>query len=292
MIIGMKKLFLSLLVISTSYAFASNKAIYGADSRIEVIQSKNPLHHKLANSVAAMVKKTKIKPAGKGVSSLASDTLEDTLDICSNARFAKQQAASDCTGFLVAPNLLATAGHCVAKDQCKGSSWVFDYKLNDVKQTQVGVVKNSNIYSCKRVVDYEFTRFRVGSPDWAVIELDRPVIDRSPLKLSSQTPDAYSLVYVIGTPGGIPLKVANGKVRNNFGDYFSTNLDTFGGNSGSPVFDTKTGHVAGILVRGDVDYKYTWLGLGCGKVSVYGENDGGGEQVTSIDLIKDSLKRR
>lgn len=292
MMFGMKILFLSLLVVSTSYAFANNKAIYGADSRIEVVQSKNPLHHKLANSVAAMVKKTKIKSIGNGVSSLSSETLEDVLDICSSARFAKQQAASDCTGFLVAPNLIATAGHCIAKDQCKNFNWVFDYKLSDAKKTQVGSVKNSNIYSCKRVVDHEFSRFSIGSPDWAVIELDRPVINRAPLKLSTHTPDVSSSVFVIGTPGGIPLKVANGKVRNNFGDYFSTNLDTFGGNSGSPVFDTRTGSVAGILVRGDVDYKYTWLGLGCGKVSVYGENDGGGEQVTAIDLIKNILKSK
>ena len=46
----------------------------------------------------------------------------------------------------------------------------------------------------------------------------------------------------------------------------------------------------GILVRGDLDYKYTWLGLGCGKANTFAENEGGGEAVTAIDLIKGSLK--
>lgn len=284
----MKKLLLSLLVISTT-SYAAEKAIYGVDSRIEVVQSKNPLHKTLANSVAAMVKKTKIKSIGNGMSSLHKETLQDVLDICPTARFAKQQSASDCTGFLIAPNLLATAGHCIDSDMCKDTKWVFDYKLTDVKQTHVSAVKNSNIYSCKRVVDHQFSRWNYASPDWAVIELDRPVKDRAPLKLSSKNPDVKASLFVIGTPGGVPLKIATGKVRNVFGDFFSTTLDTFGGNSGSPVFNTRTGLVEGILVRGDVDYKYRWLGLGCGNVNVFEENDGKGEHVTSIDLIKSSL---
>ena len=37
-------------------------------------------------------------------------------------------------------------------------------------------------------------------------------------------------------------------------DTFMTNLDTFGGNSGSPVYNAKTHKVEGILVRGERDY--------------------------------------
>lgn len=281
----MKKLLILLLV--TSPTFASNKAIYGSDSRMEVVESKNPLHQKLASSVAAMVSKKNIKTGTNGLSSLDKTSLKGRLNICSSERFAKQQSASDCTGFLVGPNLIATAGHCVDDDLCKDNNWVFDYKLSSPKETQVGDVKNSNIYSCKRIVDYEYGMFSVV--DWAVIELDRPVVGRTPLKLSNKAPKESQSLFVIGTPSGLPLKIATGKVRKDRGDYFSTNLDTFGGNSGSPVFNSSTGLVEGILVRGDVDYKHKWLGLGCGKPVSYDEK-AGSEHATAIKFIKDSLK--
>lgn len=282
----MKNLLFLLLV--TSPTFASDKAIYGSDSRMEVVESKNPLHQTLASSVAAMVAKDSIKSAGNGLSSLDPTSLKKRLGVCSSERFAKQQSASDCTGFLIAPNLLATAGHCIADDMCKDNKWVFDYKLAKATDTQVGTVKNSNIYSCKRVVDYEFGFFSVV--DWAVIELDRPVTGRTPLKLSHTSPKKSDGVFVIGTPSGVPLKVATGIVnKHSDADYFSTNLDTFGGNSGSPVFNSKTGLVEGILVRGDVDYRRTWLGLGCAKSEIYSEK-GGSEHVTRIKFVKDILK--
>ena len=55
-------------------------------------------------------------------------------------------------------------------------------------------------------------------------------------------------------------KVAGGaKVRsNNNGVYFVANLDTYGGNSGSAVFNLQTREVEGILVRGENDYVYDY----------------------------------
>src|SRR5690606_30489646 len=216
------------LLLATSQAFANNKAIYGSDSRIEVRESKNPLHQKLASSVAAMVSKKKIKKMANGTSVLASGTLKDVLDVCSSSKFAKQQSVSDCTGFLVAPNLIATAGHWVARDTCQDSVWVFDYKLESGKQTHIKSVKNTNVYSCKRVISHEYRR--LSTVDWAVIELDRPVTGRAPLKLSHKTPKVSETLFVIGTPSGVPLKVATGKVRKTSIDTFTTNIDSFGGN--------------------------------------------------------------
>ncbi|NKC16754.1 MAG: hypothetical protein GKR94_32545 [Gammaproteobacteria bacterium] len=43
-------------------------------------------------------------------------------------------------------------------------------------------------------------------------------------------------------------------VRNTHEDYFVANLDPFGGNSGSPVFNADTLTVERILVRGEQDF--------------------------------------
>jgi hypothetical protein len=39
-------------------------------------------------------------------------------------------------------------------------------------------------------------------------------------------------------------------------NYFTANLDSYAGNSGSPVFNQKTGRVEGILIQGADDFVY------------------------------------
>jgi V8-like Glu-specific endopeptidase len=68
---------------------------------------------------------------------------------------------------------------------------------------------------------------------------------------------AGSQVGTMGFPLGLPLKVTlNGTVREVFADYFQANLNSYSGNSGSPVFDINSGSVAGILVRGENDFEW------------------------------------
>ena len=47
-------------------------------------------------------------------------------------------------------------------------------------------------------------------------------------------------VHVIGHPCGLPLKLGDNSIitDNNEHSYFVANLDTFGGNAGSPVFNS------------------------------------------------------
>ena len=61
---------------------------------------------------------------------------------------------------------------------------------------------------------------------------------------------------MIGHPCGLPQKFADGAtVRDNTPKaFFVANLDTYGGNSGSPVFNSSNQAVEGILVRGENDF--------------------------------------
>ena len=127
--------------------------------------------------------------------------------------------------------------------------------------------------------------------DYAVLKLDRPVVGRTPLKYRKEgKPADDAVLTVIGHPTGLPTKItAAADMRSNTNPiYFVTNADTYGGNSGSAVVDSKTGIVEGILVRGDTDYSRS--SEGC-MVSVYRPQDGGrGEDVTRINIIRDLLK--
>ena len=71
--------------------------------------------------------------------------------------------------------------------------------------------------------------------------------------------------------------------------YFVANLDTYGGNSGSAVFNAKTGVIEGILVRGENDYVYK----GNCRVSNVCASDGcRGEDVTKLSAITATIPSR
>jgi V8-like Glu-specific endopeptidase len=69
-------------------------------------------------------------------------------------------------------------------------------------------------------------------------------------------------IYVIGHPCGLPLKYAPGAYVCDVNETcFSADLDVYSGNSGSPVFDSKTHEVIGMAVRGD-NMDFRWNGKG------------------------------
>ena len=243
-----------------AHAQTGLKVIYGQDNRLDLFEVSNSLHLRLAQSTAAMVAKSQIHQTGAEAFLDFNRTLESSLRVCPNERFAQQPAGSTCSGFLVGEDTLVTAGHCLVltaqtpEAACKRFSWVFNYALTSSSRNPSEGLSTQDVYHCKSVVTAQLT----DNLDLAVIKLDRKVTGRSPLsyRTSGKVSSSAQLV-VIGHPSGLPTKVAAGsKVLDNSGSTtFVTNLDTFQGNSGSAVFDATTGMLEGILVQGKVDYR-------------------------------------
>jgi V8-like Glu-specific endopeptidase len=283
------KLYQSLLLLAslllTSHLMAAPtgvKVIYGEDNRVDVFESQNSAFVELSKSTAGMVAMSNLRSNGEEVV-INSRTLKDR-GICASERFSNQISAANCSGFLVAENVLVTAGHCIRTEaDCKSYKWVFDYKVDHADQQAV-TVASSSVYGCSRIIARSLDN--TTKDDWAVIELDRKVNDRRPLsfrrsgKIRKDAP-----LVVIGHPTGLPTKIADGaNVRSLDKKFFIANLDTYGGNSGSAVFNTTTGVVEGILVRGENDYVRD-PARGC-MVSNYCPDTGcRGEDVTYITNI-------
>jgi V8-like Glu-specific endopeptidase len=163
-----------------------------------------------------------------------------------------------CSGFLVGPDTLVTAGHCyksfsTPEEVCKKFSWVFDYGMISEKHDPTQNIPLQNIYLCKKVMLAELSQ----TMDFSIIKLDRVVLGREPLKFRTTGKVSHlSNLVVIGHPSGLPTKISSSAhvTRNSDTTKFSTNLDTFHGNSGSAVFDATTGLVEGILIQGKTDY--------------------------------------
>ena len=252
----LKQILIISSLITITAVDASQKIVYGIDNRIETFQASEA-QQVLAKSTAGMIDTLKvIKVANYGV--MPPSSLERTYGMCKDERFIDQPTSVSCSGFLVGPDLLVTAGHCITnQDACDKKSWVFDYKIQEKSNKANLMLPIENFYQCKKVIEARLEGFRDQARDYSLIQLDRPVKGRAPLKyrVKGKIQDMAS-VMVIGHPTGLPQKVSpGGTVYVNKSDYsFVTNLDTFGGNSGSAVFNEETSLIEGILVRGAKDY--------------------------------------
>lgn len=288
----MKKIFAVSVLLSFSLsALASNKqidVIYGEDNRKDIFESTDSALVELSKSTAAMIGMDNLKALTTGDVEISASTLE-SRGICKSERFSQQISAANCSGFLVAPDVLVTAGHCIKSEyDCASYKWVFDFKVDHADQGAVNVPKSS-VYGCSKIISR--TLDQISKDDYAVIQLDRKVEDRRPLSFRKKGKITKgAAIAVIGHPTGLPTKIADGaNVRSLSTKFFVANLDTYGGNSGSAVFNTKTGDVEGILVRGENDYVYD-SAQGCQVSNVCKSDACRGEDVTFITNIE-ALKK-
>ncbi len=267
------------------------KVIYGEDNRLDVFESTNNAYIELSRSTAAMIPSGSLR-SNSGMIDIVGPSME-SRGFCKAERFSHQSTAAMCSGFLVGDKYLVTAGHCITSEaDCASNKWVFDYKVENGAQANVSVPATS-VYSCKKIISRSLDR--MTQDDFAFIELDRAVTDRAPLKFRKTGKiNAGDEIVVIGHPTGLPTKITDGaKVRALKGKFFTANLDTYGGNSGSAVFNATTGVVEGILVRGENDFIYD-SARSCRASNLCPEDGCRGEDVTYITNIKElkDLNRR
>jgi len=237
------------------------KVIYGSDDRLDEYEVNDANILAAGDSTVALVSLSALVDNNDGTFSLPSETYAEWYEridpiwtgnpLCSDEPFRDQLNPAWCSGFLVAPDIIATTGHCACEDYCTDMAVVFGFVMLDAN-TPVLTIDESQIYYCSEVIARQ-----IGDPDWALIRLDREVIGHSPLGVRSEgiVADDSGLI-VIGHPIGLPRKYdAGATVRENTASgYFQADSDTYGGNSGSAVLNADSLEVEGILYGGNPDF--------------------------------------
>ena len=256
--------------------FTAQATIYGGDDLEEVATVSDPSIRELARSVAVQMRATSIIFG----SPFRSRSLRNAM-VCSHERFIDQPVLGTCTGFLVSETHLLTAGHCYLggpMNPCAEMSWVFDYEA-DGAATQFQATSDQ-VYGCRRLVELSYR----GDLDYAIVELDRPVVGRTPLRLSS-SPRVSPLqtIFSIHSPRGLPLKYSTGFVRaDDSQNSFLSAIDLMRGSSGAPIFDAVTREVLGIVAQGDHDYETQEAPEFCNAFKRCGEWECRGERSTRV----------
>lgn len=250
------------------------EVIYGEDDRVEYFEVNSELQD-IADSTLTLVRSVNLERKADEVF-FQVDNYKEAMRLCDDETFGDQNLLGFCSGSLVGPDLVLTAGHCITGGyDCRATSIVFDYNLKGPGDVPLSTHQD-NVYECAEVIHTEFVN---DGADFAVIRLDRPVVGRKSLAIKRQhKAQVGDAMIVLGHPAGLPLKIAGGSnVRSDKGSHFVANLDTYGGNSGSAVIDAFTGEVAGVLVRGETDFVQR---ENCSVSNVCQDSECSGEDVT------------
>ncbi|MBI2071067.1 MAG: trypsin-like peptidase domain-containing protein [Elusimicrobia bacterium] len=257
--------------------------IYGDDNRLDLHQVDDPELLSWADSTVALFDASRLTlDAENGRVNLRTDSYADDYNLCHGEPFRDQKHGAFCSGSLVGPDLVMTAGHCVSSaGECQSTRFVFGFAIREAGALPESVAA-SEVYGCAQIIGSAVVH---NGADWSLIRLDRPVNNHQPRTVNrSGTIKNGTQLVVIGHPAGLPTKVAGGAwVRDSSPTgYFVANLDTYGGNSGSAVFNADTGAIEGILVRGERDYED--IG-GCRVSKVCKNEECRGEDVTKISAL-------
>ncbi len=230
--------------------------VFGTDDRIELWQIPKSIVRKIARSTFAVIEDKNLIDLKNGTTQFSGTTLQARQNVCASENFSQQMAIVHCSAALVGKDLVLSAGHCFSgQNECDHLKFVFDYAV-EKQGVEPKSVPTENVYNCKSILVTKQPLLG-DDDDYAVIQLDREVKDRTPLRMRRSGEIALKdKVYLLGYPLGIPLKHAGPtKVRSvSDAHYFDANLDGYIHNSGSPVFNVRTNRIEGVLVRGESDF--------------------------------------
>lgn len=275
----------AIVCLFSQQSIASEKVIYGIDNRKDLYEVLNPMHLKLAGSTVALVRRNDTTQTSSGLIRIFAGSLEQAMGVCKKEPYFDQPTGGFCSGSLIAKNMMLTAGHCITSmSDCQSTSFVFGYAVNK-RGIYPREVPEQDVVGCKNII-YRVQEGR--GADFAIIELDREINHREPLKMANRTArnelKKGEKLIMIGHPSGLPTKIDDGgSVRDpSPKGFFVATTDSYGGNSGSAVFNSSTGEIEGVLVRGETDFV---MQNGCYVSNKCDEDGCRGEDVTKISSV-------
>ena len=231
-----------------------------SDDRKEVFEHENAWMRSYAEQATVSLVDESFFVTVNGVTTmLDGPTLGESLNLCPGERYAEQRRHAFCSGTLIDDDLVLTAGHCINEDHtCANTRFVFNdhYIAPGVRHP----FSPSNVFQCEEVVVHQQGDVNLGQPDFAIVRLRNsatPIFQPAPVRRVADLLDSGQYSKIVGFPYGIPAKIdmeGNVTHRSVLSNYFVSSLDSFGGNSGSGVYESDGYTLAFQLLSAQVPY--------------------------------------
>ena len=180
--------------------------------------------------------------------------------------FNQSPSFGTCTAFKIADEYVMTAAHCVTA--CSSSYVVFGLHADDEGRLSYDAIPKKRVYRCISISDaallgdYSTDVYWPSLQDWAMLQIAEmdPSIPNLRMNLDPARIKPKDTLVMLSHPNGAAMRVArNGAALETAELTFVTNLRSFHGSSGAPVFrlaDVAKGDavVSGVNFSGDSDY--------------------------------------
>lgn len=246
--------------------------IYGGIDTRNDLSSESPAWAlRVGHSVAMMIDRRRIQPILSGkFFKVTAQKLGVRKNLCPGTKYYDQPSIRGaCTAFLVGKDQMITAAHCLRHPLAHlDKVLIFDFTNSSLSDNGDLIFESDQIYSIKtasvarevhfvdRVVNDTSRSEKMIIKDHALLTLERSVVGRIPLEWNfTEELTSGTELSIFGHPDGISQKMANGVVESPDREtFFYASLDSFSGNSGSPVINKQTMKVEGLLSSGEADY--------------------------------------
>ncbi len=243
--------------LSRATADLADKRRFSPRIEIRELDLRDSLEHGIFNAsrgTLGMIASEKLTPIDEFTVQVdTSVIMGQQYGLCRDEPYWTQPSACFCTAFLVDSNIVATAAHCIQYLNLDEIKFILGFELANQKGKVDYKIEGRDIFTATEVIG----RSESQPLDFVLLRIDRAASAQKVLKVATLPAAFGDSVYAIGFPSGLPMKVAGiGTVTQKEGNaFFYSNIDTYEGNSGSPVFSAKTHEVVGILIEGDQDFE-------------------------------------
>lgn len=229
---------------------------YGEDNRQNYYEVNDKLKEN-AEKVACLINKDNLDSNPDGTYTIKPYAIfGEKNKLCTDERYYDEPVVGKCSGFAISEDYIVTAGHCIHEYDYNDYYFVFGYYVTAENKVNL-TVKAEDVFEIKSIICREHDIY--SKIDYAVVQVNKEIPPGriAEIRDTGKVSDSAE-IYIIGYPSGLPLKIADDAniFGNYYNNYFITNLDAFHGNSGSPVFNSRSHFVEGILFEGGKDFIY------------------------------------
>lgn len=216
------------------------------------------LRQRLADTSAALVYAHRLR-FQRGCPLREAPTLGQAKQLCPGERFAAQPSWALCSGTLIDRDLVLTAAHCLGADPGRAAERCGRIRIVFGYHAAVGDAApdpdTDDVYACRRVAAYHRDPGDPDAADFAIVQLDRPVVGRAPAPVTRRPVEAGDTLTAAGYGAGLPLKIQTAAVLAAHGPGILTSTNSFGGDSGGGLYDA-AGDLVALHLAGAFDWRF------------------------------------